>query len=89
MEKLYKWATNPIKLQRAIASAVHKDEKSVRKEYIKIGGLIANGYAESAEEVKEPVEDKSVTAIHGSEENIIEVKAIKEVIKKRGRPSSK
>lgn len=42
--KEYAFAANPYKLQRAIA-AVGRDEALVKAEYIKLGGLLVEGYA--------------------------------------------
>jgi len=41
--KEYAFAANPFKLQRAIA-AVGRDEALVKAEYIKLGGLLVEGY---------------------------------------------
>jgi len=41
--KEYAFAANPFKLQRAIA-AVGRDEAAVKAEYIKLGGLLVEGY---------------------------------------------
>lgn len=51
----YSWAINKIKLQRAIAQSVTKDEADVKEIYKKMGGLV-EGEA-SVETVKTPKEE--------------------------------
>ncbi len=36
----YKWAFNKIKLQRALATAQHSTEESIKERYIELGGLV-------------------------------------------------
>lgn len=57
MSKLYAWAVNPAKLQRAIAKVAPKNgtEEDIKAEYILIGGLVREA-EEGVEEVS--IEEK-------------------------------
>jgi hypothetical protein len=52
MSKLYTWAANPAKLQRAIAKLVSRNgtEAEIKEEYILIGGLVVEPEEEKVEE---------------------------------------
>lgn len=54
----YKWAANPVKLARAIATTKSSDEDVIKTEYIRLGGLIIGSRIPVAEkeEVPAPIE---------------------------------
>lgn len=60
MSKSFKWAKNPLKLQRAIAESRSSDEAEIKKVYIKFGGLLNDVEDTPAEEVEETTTEAAV-----------------------------
>ncbi len=76
MNKKFIWASNLIKLQRAIANTKSEEDSIVKEEYIRLGGLVV-------EDMVQPTPEEVVSEIVDSTEEAIE--AIEEAKPKRTR----
>lgn len=83
MNKLYTWALNALKLQRAISKAKDGSEQSVYSEYVKIGGLVDKNVPV---EYEQPIISAEVEESAGGNTFVAEEPA---PAKKRGRPAKK
>ncbi len=64
----YKWANNPLKLNRAIAEVGSEDENKLKAEYVRIGGKL-----NKMEEIKEEVKVEEVVVEEPKNEVVPEV----------------